>query len=248
MTEPRDIVGDDDRFPVLGEITRVHRRRLLENATGGVVLAASGLFVPAWLEEAAAGEKPVRRVQDGAEQRRRKQRNEHQRNRRDRGDKQKHDRRDERRDGDQEPVLNPPQGFFDNEGLLDIAFIFLNNNSKPIPVTCFSYKWNTLDVIRWEDKTARGEAGIRFDTTVKQASLYFDRRSPQSGNLHIVFATNPFLGFPTIEINSVNRSVAGPKDMDVGARLSLNNGTYKIEVARLPDDSTHKIFTVTYQS
>ena len=247
MTDPRDVLGTGGSQQELADVVGVNRRRLLETA-GGFALAASGLLVPAWREEAAAGEKPVQRIQDRTEQRNRKQRNERQRNRRDHGDKKKQDRRDERRDGDQEPVLDPPQGFFDNEGVLDIAFIFLNNNSNPIPVTCFSYKWNTLEVIGSEDKTARGGAGVRFDTAVKQASLYFDSRTPQSGNLHIVFAKNPYLGYPTIQINSINNSVAGPKDMDIGAHLSLNRGDYKIEVARLPDDSTHKIFTVSYQS
>jgi hypothetical protein len=41
-------------------------------AAGGIALAKSGLLVPEWLvEEAAAGEKPGRRVQDHTNPRRR---------------------------------------------------------------------------------------------------------------------------------------------------------------------------------
>jgi hypothetical protein len=37
-----------------GEPTNTSRRQLLRAASGGVALAASGLFLPQWLEEAAA--------------------------------------------------------------------------------------------------------------------------------------------------------------------------------------------------
>src|SRR5215216_6222446 len=51
--------------------TGLSRRGLLA-AAGGIALATSGLLVPEWLvEEAAAGEKPGRRVQDHTNPRRR---------------------------------------------------------------------------------------------------------------------------------------------------------------------------------
>ena len=51
--------------------TGLSRRGLLA-AAGGIALAKSGLLVPEWLvEEAAAGEKPGRRVQDHTNPRRR---------------------------------------------------------------------------------------------------------------------------------------------------------------------------------
>ena len=63
------------------------RRRLLGGAAGGLVLAASGLFVPEWLEEAEADNLPVRRVQQRKEQKRRKRGHDHRGRRRAEGKK-----------------------------------------------------------------------------------------------------------------------------------------------------------------
>src|SRR4051812_42130371 len=78
MTDPRDSLRDDLAHQVLA-VVAMDRRRLAEAAVTRIALAASGLFVPAWLE-AAAGEKPVRRVQRHAAQRRRMRRTRRRRN------------------------------------------------------------------------------------------------------------------------------------------------------------------------
>ena len=62
-----------DRRTQTADLTEPGRsRRGLLAAAGGIALATSGLLVPEWLvEEAAAGEKPGRRVQDHTNPRRR---------------------------------------------------------------------------------------------------------------------------------------------------------------------------------
>jgi hypothetical protein len=44
------------------------------------------------------------------------------------------------------------------------------------------------------------------------------------------------------------RSSVGPTDMVDDATLSLQRGTYRIDVKRIGDRETHKIFEVYYQS
>jgi hypothetical protein len=104
------------------------RRALLRTSLGGFAPAASGLFLPWRLAEAAArdgakhGELGGRHGKDHKGRHRRRTHG-------DKKDKGKDDR-------------DPPQGFFDNEGVLNIMFIFVNNNvagTDPIGVTCYSY-------------------------------------------------------------------------------------------------------------
>jgi hypothetical protein len=105
----------------------------LTRAAAGAVCSLPQVPLPsprgvAWLKEAAAGEKPVRRVQDGAEQRRRKQRTERQRN-----------RREARNGRSAEPDRDSPKRIFDNEGMRYIQFILFNQNASggtPVLGTC----------------------------------------------------------------------------------------------------------------
>src|SRR5262245_56744515 len=54
------------------------RRHILRATVGGVALATSGLVLPAWVIAAsAAGEHPVRNVQDRADKRRQRRRRHH---------------------------------------------------------------------------------------------------------------------------------------------------------------------------
>jgi hypothetical protein len=69
------IVLWDDTFEDLTGATAHSRRSLFRGAAGGTALAASGLLLPAWLiEDVAAGNHPLRRVQDRKERRRGKAR------------------------------------------------------------------------------------------------------------------------------------------------------------------------------
>ena len=211
----------------MSEHMGMSRRGLMRAAAGAFVLTASGLYVPDAAEEAEAREGTFDAKVGG--------RHGKDHRGRDRG----RDRDRHRRDRDKEPDRDPPKGIFDN----DIQFIFVNNNdagSEPIGVTCEYWRGSTLDVI---DKTAMPGAGVSFNTASNQALLYIDH------NRHIVWAESPFFGYPTIKINSAgNRGGAGPKDMDEGDTLSWQHGNYKIDVQRLPDSSTYKVFTVSYQS
>jgi hypothetical protein len=110
--------ADEDR-----EAAPVSRRALLG---GSFVLAASGLLLPAWQEDAVAGERPVRRVQDRAERRRM------QRNRRD-------TRHDERRDH-----ASPGRGLF------RYAALQISNVSPVVPVsTTFFIRPKLLGLDNW---------------------------------------------------------------------------------------------------
>lgn len=211
------------------------RRQFLGGAASRFALAASGLFLPDALEaEAEAREGAYGGKLGGRHGNDRRGRDRDNRNRRHR-----HDR-------DKRPDRDPPRGPIDDEGALNIQFIFVNNNgagSDPIGVTCYSYAWGTNTVVAEETKSVRGETAAPFTTAVKHASLYIDH------DRHVVWAKNPFWGYPTIEINMAagGTSTAGPKGMEVGATLSLQRGAYKLDVQRLPDDSTYKIFTVSYE-
>ena len=106
MAEKNDLAVDDDEHREFAALAGMHRRRLLETAASGFVLAAGGLLLPADLvENAEARQTPVRRMQHRKEQRQRKRRNERQRKR---GNKKN-------RDGD-------GRGFLRN-----IAFSVVNN-------------------------------------------------------------------------------------------------------------------------
>lgn len=210
------------------------RRALLRSALAGFTLAASGLLLPTWQVDGVA--RQVDRDADLGGRHGQNQRG------RDRGHRRnRHDRRKDRGSD-----RNPPRGPLDNEGVRNIRFIVVNDNAlstEPIGVSCYSYQWNTLTVVSGEDKTIRPETGEQFTTNVKQAALFIDH------DRHIVWAKNPFYSECTIEIASAGgRGGAGPKAMAVGATLAWQHGSYKISVARLPDDDTHKNFTVTYES
>ncbi len=157
------------------------------------------------------------------------------------------DRHRHRRDRDKKPDREPPKGFFDNEGVLNIQFIFVNNNERgtaPISATCYSFQWNSDVVLREETKEARAETGVRFDTTVKSAALYIDH------DRAVVRAKNPYLGYPTIGVALAAGGLSqdGPKDMEVGTTISLQRGHYKLVVTRVADDGNYKVFSVLYES
>jgi hypothetical protein len=222
-------------------VAALSRRAILGGAAAGFALAANGLFLPERLQETAAREGANNGELGGRHGKDHRGRDrDRQRHRRDR------DRRRHRHDRDKEPDHDPPQGPIDNEGVLNIQFIFVNNNkrgSEPIGVTCYSYKWGTTEAISWEDKTVRPESGVAFKTTVKQASLYIDH------DRHVVWATNPFWDYPTIDITSAGgRGGAGPKAMHVDDGLAWQYGNYKIAVTRNGDSDGYKVFSVTYES
>ena len=215
-----------------------NRRAILRAGVGGFALvAASGLVLPEWLHNEAEAREGVYGGKLGGR---------HGKDRRGR-DRSNRNHPRHRRDRDQKPDRDPPKGIIDDEGVLNIQFIFVNNNgtgSDPIGVTCYSYAWGTNTVVGEETRSVRSETGASFTTAVKHASLYIDH------DRHVVWAKNPFWSYPTIEINMAagGTSTVGPQGMEVGATLSLQRGAYKIDVQRLPDDSTYKIFTVSYES
>ncbi len=211
-----------------------NRRALLRAGAGGFALAASGLVLPEWLHNEAEAREGAYDGKLGGR---------HGKNRRDRGNRT---RRRHRRDRDKKPDRDPPKGIIDDEGVLNIQFIFVNNNgagSEPIGVTCYSYAWGTNTVVGEETKSVRSETGASFTTSVKHASLYIDH------DRHVVWAKNPYWSYPTIEINMAagGTSIAGPQGLEVGATPSLQRGAHKIGAQRLPDDNTYKIFTVSYE-
>jgi hypothetical protein len=211
------------------------RREVMRAAAVGFAVAASGLLLPMPLEQVAARQGASNGELGGR----------HGKDRR--GRDRDRDHRRHRRDRDKKPDRDPPKGFFDNEGVLNIQFIFVNNNDRgtdPIGATCYSYKWNTVDVVHEEAKVARAESGVRFDTAVKSAALYIDH------DRAVVWAKNPYIGYPTISIALAAGGLSqdGPKDMEVGATLSLQRGHYKLVVQRVADDSTYKIFSVRYET
>lgn len=209
------------------------RRQLARALSGGVMLAASGLLLPAG--GAAADARPG--VAGGRLGGR------HGRDHRGRD----RDRDRHRRDRDKQPDHDPPQGFFDNEGERNIQFIFVNNNDRgtePISATCYSFQWKSDVVVREETKVARAGTGVRFDTAVKSAALYIDH------DRAVVRATNPYLGYPTIGVALAAGGLSqdGPKAMAVGATISLHRGHYRLVVTRLADEPTYKVFSVLYES
>ena len=228
--------GDAIRSDEAAPVAIPNRRALLAAGAGGFALAASGLFLPEWLpNEAAAREGAYGGKLGGRHGKDRRGRDRRDRNRRHRGDR------------DSKPDRDPPMGIIDDEGVLNVQFIFVNNNgagAEPVQVTCYSYEWGTNAVVGEQTKSVASEAGASFTTSVKHTSLYIDH------DRHVVWAKNPFWSYPTIEINMAagGTSTAGPQGMEVGATLSLQRGVYRIDVQRLPDDSTYKIFTVSYES
>ncbi|MFN8591146.1 MAG: hypothetical protein U0031_06740 [Thermomicrobiales bacterium] len=205
------------------------RRQLVRALSGGLVLATNRLPLPPGGDTADA-----RGAYDGVLGGR------HGRDRRGRNGRHRHDR-DKRQDHD------PPKGFFDNEGELNIQFIFVNNNdlgTAPISATCYSFKWKSDEVLREETKAAKPETGVRFDTAVKSAALYIDHDQA------MVRATNPYLGYPTIAVALAAGGLSqdGPQDMAIGSTISLQRGRYKLVVTRLADEPTFKSFSVLYES
>lgn len=203
------------------------RRALL----GGFALSASGLFLPASREQTEARDGAAGGQLGGRHGKDHRGRN---------GDRHRH-----RRDRDKDPDRHPPKGILDNEGVLNIEFIFVNNNvagTGPIGVTCYSYDWGTHAVLSSEVKSVRAETGVDFKTSVKHASLYFDH------DRHVVWARNPFYDYPTIEITSAGgRVTVGPRAMAEGDVCSSRYGTAKIDVTRLRDAEGYKVFSVNYE-
>lgn len=222
--------GEDE---VQGRVAdaKVARRALLRSSLTGFALTASGLFLPDWLTEAEARNGAANGRLGGRHGKDQRGREQH---------------RQRRRNRDKGPDRDPPKGIFDNEGVRNIRFIVVNNNESgtdPVEVDCYSYTWNTLTVIAGEEKVIRPLTGAQFTTSVKKASLFID------DDRHIVWAKNPYYSEVTVEIDSSNgRGGAGPKELGVGATLSWQHGTYKIDVLRLADDDTHKNFSVSYES
>ena len=213
-----------------------NRRSLLRAGASGFALAASGLLLPAWLHTEAAAREGAYGGRLGGR---------HGKNRRGR-DRNGRDRKRNRRDRDKKPDRDPPRGPFDDQGVRDIDFVFLNDNdvgTDPVLVTCYSYTWGTEEVVGEETKSVRAGVGADFSTKVKYASLYIDNER------HVVWAKNPFYTEPTIGIAMTGGglSTAGPKAMEVGATLSLQRQASKIDVKRLGDVDNFKVFTVTYR-
>jgi hypothetical protein len=121
----------------VGGLAALSRRAILGGAAAGFALAANGLFLPERLQETEAREGANNGELGGrhGKDHRGRDRDRH-RNRRDR------DLRRHRRDRDEEPDRDSPRGPFDDQGVRNIEFVFLNDNERgtdPVQVTCYSY-------------------------------------------------------------------------------------------------------------
>lgn len=212
---------------------RLHRRGVLRIAAGGLLLAANGLLLPEWLEEAEAREGAYDGALGGRRGKNHRGRDHDRERRRHRRGREKEPDRDKRPDRD------PPKGI--GEGVLNIKFVVYNDSTGPITALRDSKAWGTSNTIGWEERTVPAGGSTAFETFVKSALLFLDN------DRHYVWAKNFLLGYPTVEIQSAgNRGGAGPKDMDVGDTLSWQHGAYKIDVKRESDESSNKVFSVRY--
>ena len=202
------------------------RRALLRAATG-MVLAGGGIYLPAWRSEAEARDGVLAGRLGGR----------HGENRRGRGPRQNRSRNRH----DQQPDRDPPRSGFGGEGILDIKFVVYNDSAEAIDSSCVYYKWATLNTIGHDDKTIPAHGSVEFPTFVKKAGLFLD------SDRHFIVAENPFIGYPTVALQSAGRGEAGPKNLAEGEALNWEGGGYKIDIKRETDDADHKIFTIRYR-
>lgn len=219
----------DDREPT--EAAGTSRRRLLRVATGGFVLATSGLFLPEGLEEAEAREGVLGGVKGGRHGTNHRDRNK----RRNHRNKRKHDRRSNR------------AGQWRNVAL----YI---HNLRPTAVAV--RQWKTIsvdDIIRWGPMTdwlpidgrtgAEPEHFIDFVSDLKGFVVEINTG-------HVIEVSNPLLSFlPHLDISEGGWSEHG---WDPRGKTLINQGFFEWEIARAPgfgvqrltDTPTHKRFLV----
>lgn len=153
-----------------------------------MALAASGLFVPAWVDEAVAAEHPAGRVQQRKKQRRGKHRNQRRRHR------NQHHRKEDQND--------TPRGRHSN---YDITFLVENHRSAEIAV------WGEVsDYGNWPfwfgrevipAGQSRTYVSDDFEARI-HIGMYYDKSIPTSAD---IYAYNPSLGWPSVTVEAWNR-------------------------------------------
>ena len=241
----RDDHGEHESSTVAGSpATRTagSRRGLLGAAAGGFALAAGGLVVPAWLEEAAAGEKPVRRVQDRTGQRNRKQRNHKQSSDKNDKNKEKNDR-----DG---------QGLLRNFALTVVK----NNSARDWWFGVGSQGFFTADI---EQRTVLHKSTRRLlrSRMMRPISLFLMEPLMNSGIRWAVCCTSVIPALALSRRRPIARSTTSskasrctqtspiPRATSSGVRV--NSRTINFEfvaflVTRTPDSQRYKEFTLTF--
>lgn len=213
------------------EHTGTTRRRLLGAATGGFALAASGLFLPEWPEEAAAREGALGGAKGGR----------HGKNHRGR-----HKRRDHRHQKHRDAHRSKGGGW------LNVALYI--HNLRPTAVAVRQWKTTSVDdIIRWgpitdwltiEGNSASGrEHFIDFVSDLKGFAVEIN-----TGN--IIEVSNVLLSFyPTLTLGAGGWSETGwnPQGatlIDQGFSEWEIKSAPGFDVQRLNDTGTHKQFLV----
>jgi hypothetical protein len=228
-------IHGSDRHPASG--AGLDRRRFLSTAAGGFAFAATGLLLPEQLvEETAADDHPVRRVQgrkDGQRGQRRR-RLEHRRavNR----------RRDENTDSP------PARCLFCVRG---ISFLVAVSGQFSIKGDLYVPRDRRGRPDFWDLKESKSVAPATegsFSSTSPQAALWLDDR--------ILVDANNWDLFPRLKIGSGGAFWAGERGWEGGTVLFNDAMTenamtpafaldgYAVRVARLEDDDDHKRFSV----
>jgi hypothetical protein len=143
MSDGAQVDWEDEDGPQESELNVPHggSRRALLGAAGGVALATSGLLLPDWLvEETAAAEHPVRRVQHHAAQHRRKQ----------------HHRREHHREGHRRQQRDASGGY------RGVQLEIINNMGRSVKVIWFG---NLGKLVRQID-LADGQRAAASDKTL----------------------------------------------------------------------------------
>lgn len=181
MSEGQGQTSDDTARVAFEQPAAGSRRLLLGGAAGGLTLAASGLFLPAWLEETEAREGPSSGALVGqsknhkSRQRRRNRKRRHRQNR-------NHEA--------------PGKGPFRN-----VQFNIYNGQSSPQDVQVWvltqDSNYNNLYTIKWNDRLAAGET-----REYKSEELYLlvtrpDYYSSSGGQIFALGFNNPIY-FPSL--------------------------------------------------
>ncbi len=202
------------------------RRRLLRAVSGGLVLAASGLFQPDWLEEAEAREGALGGAMGGRGKNRRRHK---QRSPGDRKDKQK----------DQD---KPRGGGCINALSMTLIFSNISRRDHLMSVADGGGDCDYPMKYRWENTVV--PVGQRFEFVGCYPEMHLDLYS-LSPTLHFE-ARNPGAGFPRMKVTKDDSSVPSVR------RTILDQGFYELESAdvegfmimRQEDFDEHKVFSV----
>ena len=214
-----------------GKITTPTRRHLLGAAVGGIALAASALFLPDWLQEAAA------RVGHGGGA----LGGRHGTNRRGHG---KHKRRDhdKQKDKHQDQNQDKPRG---TSGYRNVAVTVHNYRTVPVSVRGWVYGHDSRDGAIYESQGESSTLPARAaDGSHASRRLEFDQQQAIVGietqrETNLIYVKNPDLGFPYASILS---DWMTPRGQPFGRTLASGSLTVwssisaeGVKVTRVPD-------------